>query len=140
MIGPRTRPKTAKDFLIIRILKRAMVQSMDEDTMPIPVAKWPTNPSIPLPPTAAGPHGQALPHFLNAEFDETTRIASLRQWLLSQPDVVQRIDIGVNQEFGESALQLKRRALFFHMVLTSGGIVFGIIVGLGAAGLLGIGR
>jgi hypothetical protein len=140
MISSRTRPRTAKDFLIIRILRRAMVQSMEEDSMPLPVARWSSNPSIPLPPAKPGQQGQALPHFLNADFDETTRIASLRQWLLSQPDVVQRIDVGVDQEFSEASRQLRRRALFLHILLTAGGIVFGIIVGLGAAVLLGIGH
>ncbi len=141
MLKPRSRPLAAKDFLIIRILKLAMMQALDEDSMPIPVVNWPAQPSMPLPPMAPSAQGQAqTPHFLSAQYDETTRIASLRAWLLSQPDIVRRIDTGVQLEFGESSRQLRHRALFLHILCIVGGLVFGILFGIGLALLLGLGR
>ena len=141
MVNSRSRPLNAKDFLIIRILKRAMVQALDEDSMPMPVMNWPADPSKPLSPTGSGNQGQsAIPQFLNSQFDETTRIASLRSWLLSQPDIVRRIDAGVKQEFGESSQQLRRRGAFLQMLWGIGGIAFGIVVGSGLTLLHGIGH
>ena len=148
MVKSRTRPLAAKDFPIIRILKRAMMQALDEDTMPLPVADWPLQSSKPLPPIGPGDHAYSASsvsyastmHFLDPEYDETTRISSLRSWLLAQPDIVKRIDNGVDQEFGEASRHLRRRAMFLHILFTAGGITFGIIVGLAMAVLLHIGH